>query len=174
MLFFGVDASHHAAARALMHSLTHHGLSYTITQDRHCYYFAVNTPPRVDGVNNVGIALGLNDSYFDPIEGGQLLLSAYPLVANLTADVYHPASSSDGIAGRNTAVAVLDILLEAILRDLRWPVLATTAVGELLLAYRPTKGEHRFAAGAVNAESSYDVWSLWVEPLPWPTVDDDE
>lgn len=174
MVFFGVDASPHAVARALAYSIGRQDPSLTATQDLSRYNLTFTRSALVGRLKKLTLALELNDAYFDPIEGGQNLLAAYPIVAKLAVDTYQSASSSSRNASRDTAVEAVDTLLEAVLRDLHWPLLATTATGELLLAYRPTEGERRFAAGAVNAQSCYDAWAHWAEPVPWPNADDYE
>lgn len=174
IIFFGVDASHHAVSRAVGHALTVHGLSIEISQAQDSYTLAIkNSAPVVDA-RDFWLIISINDEYFHPTEGGQHLLSAYPVMASFVTDNYVPAAETNGVAGKNLATALLDEVIEAIFREFQWPMLATTADGELLEAYRPSVGKQRIEPRTINGNSPFEVWQQWVEPVPWPTAEDYE
>src|SRR5216683_4097667 len=156
-IFFGVDASHHAVCRAVVHALTAYGLSPELSQVGNNYVLALKPPPEAT-VTNFRLTVSLNEAYFGPINGGQKLLSSYPVMAELDAARYHSVSEASGLSRKAIAVPFQDQVIEAILRGLQWPIIVTTASGELLIAYRPTIGLQRFKGGEVGAKSPSGLW----------------
>lgn len=174
IIFFGVDASHHAVSRAVGHALTVHSLSIKISQAQAAYTLTIENSSPVGHTQRFSLIVSLNDEYFDPTEGGQHLLSAYPVMARFVTDNYVPAAQANGMVSKNLATEILEEVIEAIFREFQWPMLVTTADGELLASYRPGLGEQRPEPGTVTASSPFELWRRWVEQVPWPTVDDYE
>lgn len=173
-VFFGVDASHHAVSRAVGHALISHGLPLKISQEEANYELEIKSSTPV-GARRFWLIIRLNDAYFHPTEGGQRLLSVYPVAASFSVENDVADSLANSVEEETlTAAAVLDEVLDAIFVDLQWPMIVTTADGELLVVYRPGVTKQSFNSGAVNGRMPFEAWTQLIAPAPWPTVEDYE
>lgn len=169
-IFFGVDASPQAVSRAVTHVLTLMGLSPSASEFEYSYFldFTISQPKTKRYYFRLEVKV--NDAYFDPEDGGQQLLSAYPIMAKLSGWTSEPDAAHNGAPTHAQAVNMLSTLMMAFTRELRWPVIATSVDGELLVAYKADTGEQHFRPGVVTANSPREVWERWLDLGLWPTA----
>lgn len=173
-IFLGVDASRNAICRATAHTLKSLGLALDVFQEDDHYVLLLKATMPGHHSSSFQLIISANDAYFHPTEGGQELLSAYPIVAALNEEVHHSGQAAGDVSSIDAPAAILNEVVNAVIRHLQWPIIVTNSRGQLLLAYRPAIGSRRFSPGAIDAKSPRDAWDAWIEPVPWPTVADYE
>jgi hypothetical protein len=143
------------------------GVLLTTSQADQAHVLLIDEGSARPALNNLRLVIRANDAYFHPTEGGQHLLSAYPVAADLQ-------NTLNRLINDQERITALDEIFTIVATKLRWAMIATSAAGELLLAARPGLAAQRFKPGAAHNLSPSHLWTRVIARVPWPTVDECE